>query len=56
MTVLTNFIKNWQYVNKYVKVKSWAKLSIGQMAEALAKHISETGETFANLTTEEVCK
>jgi hypothetical protein len=31
-------------------------LSIGQMAEALAKHISETGETFTNLTTEEVCK
>jgi len=56
MAVMTNFIKNWQYVNKYVKVKSWAKLSIGQMAEALAKHISETGETFANLTTEEVCK
>ena len=56
MAVMTNFIKNWQYVNKYVKVKSWAKLSIGQMAEALAKHISETGETFTNLTTEEVCK
>jgi hypothetical protein len=56
MAVLTNFIKNWQYVNKYVKVKSWAKLSIGQMAEALAKHISETGETFSNLQTEEICK
>lgn len=56
MAVMTNFIKNWQYVNKYVKVKSWAKLSIGQMADALSKHISETGETFANLETEEVCK
>ena len=56
MAILTNFIKNWQHVNKYVKVKSWAKLSIGQMADALAKHISETGETFANLETEEVCK
>jgi len=56
MAVMTNFIKNWQHVNKYVKVKSWAKLSIGQMAEALAKHISETGETFSNLETEEVCK
>jgi hypothetical protein len=56
MAILTNFIKNWQYVNKYVKVKSWAKLSIGQMAEALAKHISETGETFSNLQTEEICK
>lgn len=56
MAILTNFIKNWQYVNKYVKVKSWAKLSIGQMADALSKHISETGESFANITTEEVCK
>jgi len=56
MAVMTNFIKNWQHVNKYVKVKSWAKLSIGQMADALAKHISETGETFSNLQTEEVCK
>ena len=56
MAILTNFINNWQHVNKYVKVKSWAKLSIGQMADALAKHISETGETFANITTEEVCK
>lgn len=56
MAVMTNFIKNWQHVNKYVKVKSWAKLSIGQMADALAKHISETGETFSNLETQEVCK
>jgi hypothetical protein len=56
MAVMSNFIKNWQYVNKYVKVKSWAKLSIGQMGEALAKHINETGETFVSLQTEEVCK
>ena len=56
MAVMTNFMKVWQDVNYRVKVKSWAKLSIGQMAEALAKHISETGETFANLQTEEVCK
>jgi hypothetical protein len=56
MAVMSNFMKVWQDVNYRVKVKSWAKLSIGQMAEALAKHISETGETFANLTTEEICK
>ena len=56
INIMTTFIKNWQYVNKYVKVKSWAKLSIGQMAEALAKHISETGETLNNLQTEEICK
>jgi hypothetical protein len=56
MAVMTNFMKVWQDVNYRVKVKSWAKLSIGQMAEALAKHMSETGETFSNLQTEEVCK
>jgi hypothetical protein len=56
INIMTTFIKNWQYVNKYVKVKSWAKLSIGQMAEALAKHISETGETLNNIQTEEICK
>jgi hypothetical protein len=56
MAVMSNFMKVWQDVNYRVKVKSWAKLSIGQMADALAKHISETGETFANLQTEEVCK
>jgi len=56
MSVMTNFIKNWQHVNKYVKVKSWTKLTIGQMADALAKHINETGETFVSLKTEEICK
>ena len=55
-TIVANFLKNWQYCNKYVRVKSWAKLTIAQMADALAKHISETGETIANITTEEVCK
>ena len=56
MAVMTNFIKIWQNVNYRVKVKSWAKLSIGQMADALAKHMSDTGETFNNLQSEEVCK
>lgn len=56
MAVVANFMKNWQYVNKYVRVKSWNKLSIGQMADALAKHISETGEQLRGLQTEEVCK
>lgn len=56
MTVMANFIKNWQYVNKYVRVKSWSKLTISQMADALAKHISETGEDITGLQTEEICK
>lgn len=56
MAVTANFMKNWQHVNKYVRVKSWSKLSIGQMADALAKHISETGEQLQGLQTEEVCK
>jgi len=56
MAVVANFMKNWQHVNKYVRVKSWSKLSIGQMADALAKHISETGEQLQGLQTEEVCK
>lgn len=56
MTVTANFLKNWQYVNKYVRVKSWAKLTISQMADALAKHISETGEEISGLQIEEICK
>ena len=54
--VIANFMKNWQYCNKYVRVKSWGKLTILQMADALAKHATETGETFQGLTMEEVCK
>ena len=54
--IMTTFIKNRQYVNKYVRVKSWSKLTIGQMADALSKYISETGETFSNIKTEEICK
>jgi len=56
MAVVANFIKNWQAVNKYLRVKSWGKLSIDQMAAALAKHATETGETFNGLQLEEVCK
>lgn len=55
-TIVANFLKNWQYCNKFVRVKSWQKLTIGQMADALAKHISETGETITGIQTEEICK
>jgi hypothetical protein len=56
MIIIANFVKNWQFVNKYVRVKSWSKLTIAQMADALAKHISETGEEINGLQIEEICK
>lgn len=55
-TIVANFLKNWQYCNKFIRVKSWAKLSIQQMAEALAKHINETGEQIQGIQVEEVVK
>lgn len=54
--VVANFMKNWQYCNKYVRVKSWSKLTLAQMADALTKHISETGEQLSGLTTTEIEK
>jgi hypothetical protein len=55
-TIVSNFIRLWPYVNQYVRVKSWTKLTIGQMAEALAKHINETGNVIPGIETIEVCK
>jgi hypothetical protein len=36
-TVMAGFITNLPKLAKYIRVKSWAKLSIGQMADYLAK-------------------
>jgi hypothetical protein len=55
-TIVSNFIRLWPYVNQYVRVKSWTKLTIGQMADALAKHINETGNVIPGIETIEVCK
>jgi hypothetical protein len=55
-TIVSNFVRLWPYVNQYVRVKSWAKLTIGQMADALAKHINETGNVIPGIETIEVCK
>lgn len=55
-TIVANFVRLWPYANKYVRVKSWSKLSIGQMAEALSKHINETGNIIPGVEIEEVCK
>ena len=55
-TIVSNFVRLWPYCNKYVRVKSWQKLTIGQMADALAKHINETGNAIPGIQTEEICK
>lgn len=48
--VIMNFIKLWP-ADK-LRVKSWSKLTLAQMAEALAK----SGEPLTNLELTEVCK
>lgn len=55
-TIVANFVRLWPYCNKFVRVKSWQKLTIGQMADALAKHINETGNVIPGVETEETCK
>lgn len=55
-TIVSNFVRLWPYCNKFVRVKSWQKLTIGQMADALAKHINETGNVIPGIETEELCK
>jgi hypothetical protein len=55
-TIVSNFVRLWPYVNQYVRVKSWTKLTIGQMADALAKHINESGNVIPGIETIEVCK
>jgi len=55
-TIVSNFVRLWPYVNQYVRVKSWTKLTIGQMADALAKHINETGNVIPGIETIETCK
>ena len=55
-TIIANFVRLWPYCNKFVRVKSWSKLTIGQMSDALAKHINETGNVIPGIETEEICK
>lgn len=54
--VMTNFMLHEQHLAKYIRVKSWSKLSIGQMAEYLSKYASDTGEVFNGVEFEEVEK
>lgn len=55
-TIMAAFITNMHHMGKYIKVKSWSKLTIGQMAEYLGKYSTETGAQIANLNYEEVEK
>lgn len=54
--VLAGFLVNLPSMTKYMRVKSWGKLSVGQMAGYLGQHATDTGETISNLKYSEVCK
>lgn len=55
-SVMAAFIVNMPHLGKYIRVKSWSKLSIGQMAVALGQLSSETGITYTNIQLTEVEK
>lgn len=52
--VMAAFITNMPYLTKYIRVKSWSKLSIGQMAEYLSKFATDEGMTFNGIELKEV--
>ena len=54
--IIANFLKNMAYCMEYVQVKNYDKLTVGQMANALSKLATETGEKIANVKYVEVCK
>jgi hypothetical protein len=56
ISICNNFVRLLPHLSKYLRVKSWSKLTLAQMADALAKYMAETGNTIGNLKTEEVCK
>lgn len=56
ISVTNNFIRLLPHLAKYLRVNSWSKLTIGQMADALGKYMAETGTKIGNLQTEEICK
>lgn len=54
IAVIANTVKNWNRVKTTFKVKTWEKLSLGQMADALGKIATENqGEKFEGLTLKE---
>jgi hypothetical protein len=55
-TVMAAFITNMPKLVKYIRVRSWSKLSIGQMATYLGQYATEEGVTFQGLQLEGVEK
>lgn len=55
-TVMASFITNLPHLGKYIRVKSWSKLNIGQMATCLGQYATESGEKFNGLQLQEVEK
>ena len=56
ISVCNNFTRLLPHLSKYLRVKSWGNLTLAQMADAMGKYMSETGDKIGNLQTEEVCK
>lgn len=56
MALIGNFTRLFNDVRKYISVKEWEKLTLKQMATALGKYATETGDTFSNLQLREVEK
>jgi hypothetical protein len=54
--IMTQFISNLPTLFKLVRVKAWENLSIGQMAAAIAKHATDTGETYKGIIYKELKK
>lgn len=52
--VIAGFIANLPALGKYIRVKSWAKLTIGQMAEYLAKLATDTNTKVNGLQYESI--
>lgn len=48
-SVIAAFITNLPHLAKYIRVKSWSKLNIGQMATYLGQYATETGDTLKGL-------
>ena len=54
--VMAAFIINLPSLAKYIRVKSWSKLSIGQMATTLGQLATETGIVYNGLSFNEIEK
>lgn len=54
--VIAEFVTNMPYLVKYIRVKSWSSLSIGQMADYLGRYSTDTGVAFRNLELVEVLR